>query len=161
MMVATLQYAVSTGGFMTDATVLENYTIKRQFVSDDASVVSREDPPRIKVRLSPDFARLAPVVEDILALMGEAEGCATRPAVAAAMRFLNHHGKSLRLPAVTGTQGGVQLEWFKHGFGVELEFDAFGDLIALTDDGSDVRSEVIEDDSDPFLRPVLSAICDG
>ncbi|MDQ6837412.1 MAG: hypothetical protein M3137_03480 [Actinomycetota bacterium] len=160
-MVAT-KYALASPVYTSaaGATVLENYTIKREFVSDDASVVSRDD-PRIKVRLLPRFLRLAPVVEEVFALMGKNEGCATRPAVEAALRFLNLHGSTLRLPAVTGTARGVQLEWFRQGFGVELEFDADGDLIALTDDGSDVRSEIIEDDSHPFLHTVLAAICDG
>jgi hypothetical protein len=59
-------------------------------------------------------------------------------------------------PAVTPTSdGGIQLEWFHRGVGVELEFDPDGDLVVLIDHDGEIESSVAVDLTDAFLLAAL------
>jgi hypothetical protein len=73
--------------------------------------------------------------------------------------FLSVYGEFLAVPAVTASpDGGVQLEWYLHGVGVEMLFDNEGDLVVLIDRNGAIESELARGLRDPFLLNALQYI---
>ena len=99
---------------------------------------------------------------NILSLRSEASvrrGGLTKPAGALPRVFLSLYGEQLVPPAVTTTpDGGIQLEWFRRGTGVEILFDADGEIFVLVDREGVVESELAGGLRDPFLLQTLPLI---
>ena len=107
--------------------------------------------------------RLAPVVEQIMALLNLREGWnsyqASRvqpAAVVAALRLLTAVDWSGPLPSVAPTlRGGIQLEWGNDDDGVEIVFGPQGSLSALVDLHGEMTEFAIASLDDPALHEVL------
>lgn len=161
-MSGTLEYTVVGRPVAGDATVLSDYSVPMVGALEDvSSVIARDKPPRAKVKLAPQYQHLAPVVERIISFMGEDPSCTSRLAVAAATRFLAAHGRAVSLPVVVPTGGGIQLEWFQSGVGVELEFDADGEAIALLDVDGHVEARAVTGPTDDWLLQTLRFVRRG
>lgn len=161
-MISTLEYSVAGRPAVSDATVLGDYSVPTVGSVEDLSIeIARDDPPRAKVRLAPRYQHLAPAVKEAIGLMGEAPGCASWLAVAAVMNYLAVHGSALSAPAVSPTEGGIQVEWFQSDVGVELEFDAEGNGIVLLDVDGNVEARAVSGPTDSWLIDALRFVRRG
>jgi hypothetical protein len=138
-----------------DATVSGDYAFQGTPAARDALIhiadrtAHRQDYVQYR-----SFEHLVPTFKSVASARRAAESSR-----ADARYFLQVWGEGLLPPAVTPTgDGGVQLEWFHQGVGVELQFDPDGDLVVLVDNDGVVESEVVTGLRDPFLLNALSLI---
>ena len=143
------------------AVVGEYQATARPVLEDTAFTLITEDPRRV-ARVPRTFERLLPTVKAVLGTMQARSDGVAPPTVEiarAALRVLSLAGDSAAPPAVTRTSdGGIQLEWFSNGVGVEIEIDTDLAILVLVDENDSFRSHEANDFRDPFLLEALSHI---
>ena len=139
----------------SDATVVADYSLSPERGARDALsyTAGRAGHPQDYLHYAP-FEHLEPAFRSVGAAWRAHEASRS-----AARVFLSLYGEQLVPPAVTTTpDGGIQLEWFRRGTGVEILFDADGEIFVLVDREGVVESELAGGLRDPFLLQTLPLI---